>query len=177
MVAVVGCSQTSSAWRGWVDLGDSRVWTPHQTYGGGDIAEWASTIPNGDYWSRLEVNRANNPAPTSIWWQICDLRADNGSRADVEAVLAELRRRMPGATVFVSPLADFQTPETCRKQDIQNSNLLADHAVATGNAQPGPILPMVLSEWIAPPNGDGRCHVGELGREAFGAAVSSFPWD
>ena len=97
IVAVVGCSQTTTAWGGWQGTGDSRVWmNVVQGYGGGDIAEWSRTIPNGDYWSRLESNIVGNSPATAVWWQICDLAMDNGTLADGDAVLAEIRRRFPG---------------------------------------------------------------------------------
>lgn len=176
-MAVVGCSQTTTAWGGWQGTGDSRVWmNVVQGYGGGDIAEWSRTIPNGDYWSRLESNIVGNSPATAVWWQICDLAMDNGTLADGDAVLAEIRRRFPGATVSVSPLADFERPETCQKQDIGNSRRLVDHLVATGGAFRGPVLPLVLDAWIQPPNGDGKCHAGTAGREAFGSVLAAFNW-
>lgn len=174
VVGVIGCSQTSNAWRGWESLGDDRVWHLVAGYGGGDVAEWARTIPSGDYWSRLDTNIAENPQATAVWWQICDIHRDNGTFGDAEAVLAEIRRRLPGATVFASPLASFEQPETCQKQDIENSRRLTDHIVTTGGALAGPELPMVLDEWIQ--RGDGRCNAGQPGAEAFGATLSGFNW-
>ncbi len=174
IVGVVGCSQTSTAWGGWLDTGDGRAWSLIEGYGGGDIAEWSRTIPNGDYWSRLDSNIAGNSAATAVWWQICDLALDNGTFAATDAVLAEIRRRIPGATVYVSPLTDFERPETCQKQDIDNSRQLADHAINAGGALPGPALPVVLDAWVQPPSGNGKCSTGAEGREAFGAALAAF---
>ena len=76
IVGVLGCSQTTTVWAGWLDTGDGRVWDLLQGYGGGDIAEWSRTIPKGGYWSRLETNIASNPPATAVWWQICDLARD-----------------------------------------------------------------------------------------------------
>ncbi len=177
IAGVLGCSQTTTAWAGWQETGDGRVWMNlSQGYGGGDIAEWSRTIPNGGYWSRLESNIAGNQPATAVWWQICDLAMDNGTFADGDAVLAEIRRRLPGATVFVSPLADFERPETCQKQDLANSRRLVDHLVATGGAFRGPVLPLVLDEWIQPPSGNGKCNAGAAGRAAFGSALAAFDW-
>ena len=173
----MGCSQTTTAWAGWLGTGDGRVWTNLlRGYGGGDIAEWSRTIPNGDYWSRLESNIVGNPPATAVWWQICDLAMDNGTLADSDAVLAEIRRRLPGVTVYVSPLADFERPETCQKQDIVNSRRLVDHLVATGSALRGPVLPLVLDAWVQSRSGNGKCNAGAAGREAFGSALASFGW-
>ncbi|HVS63338.1 MAG TPA: Calx-beta domain-containing protein, partial [Thermoanaerobaculia bacterium] len=163
-VGVVGCSQTTNAWRGWIDADPDQVWVVASGYGGGDIADWSRDIPNGDYWGRLDANIAANAPATAVWWQICDLAADNGTTQDAEAVLAEIQRRIPGAPVFVSSLADFETPETCVKQDIENSRFLVDHLTSLGLASRGPDLPMVMDSWIQPPEGDGRCHVGKTGR-------------
>ena len=175
-VGVVGCSQTSTAWAGWLDRGDGLVWNLLRGYGGGDIAEWSRTIPNGDYWSRLDSNIAGNRTATAIWWQICDLAMDNGTFTDADAVVAEIRRRLPGSTVYVSPLADFERPETCQKQDIDNSRRLVDHLVATGGAFRGPVLPLVLDAWIQSPTGNGACGAGAAGREAFGSVLGAFDW-
>ena len=176
IVGVVGCSQTTTAWAGWLEIGNGQIWNLLQGYGGGDIAEWSRTIPTGDYWSRLESNIAGNPPATTVWWQICDLAMDNGTLADSDAVLAEIQRRVPGATVYVTPLADFERPETCQKQDIDNSRRLVDHVVATGGASRGPVMPLVLDEWIQPPAGNGQCGAGTAGRAAFGAVLAAFDW-
>ena len=102
MVGIIGCSQTSNAWRGWLDIGDNAVWKLVVGYGGGDISEWSRTIPTGDYWARLDSNVDGNPPATAIWWQICDIVRRPGSFGDAEAVLTEIERRVPGATVYVS---------------------------------------------------------------------------
>ena len=176
IVGVLGCSQTTTAWAGWLDTGDGRVWDLLQGYGGGDIAEWSRTIPNGGYWSRLETNIASNPPATAVWWQIYDLARDNGTFADSDAVLAEIRRRLPGAIVYVSPLADFERPGACQKQDIDNSRRLVDHVVANGGAFRGPVLPLVLDAWIKSPSGNGKCGSGSAGREALGSSLGAFAW-
>ena len=138
MVGILGCSQTTNAWRGWRDINGSAVWEVFAGYGGGgDVMEWARTAPNGDYWARFDSNIDGNPPATAIWWQICDLVGARGSFGDAEAVLDEIKRRVPGATIYVSSLADFERPETCKKQDIENSRTLADFIVNTGRAQPG----------------------------------------
>ena len=175
-VGIVGCSQTSNAWRGWLGITNSNVWNLVTGYGGGDISEWSRSIPNGDYWARLDANAGGNAPATAIWWQICDLVRRPGNFGDAEAVLDEIKRRVPGATIYVSSLADFERPQTCEKQDIENSRRLADFIVNTGRAQPGPVLPMVLDRWIQGSGGDGRCHVGSEGKEAFGMVVASFNW-
>lgn len=182
LVGVMGCSQSTAAWDGWEALGGtgsggSRVWTKQVGYGGGTIAKWARDIPGGDYWRRLDSNIASNQIANVVWWEICDLATRNGSIADAEAVVAEIQNRIPGATVYVSPLADFERPETCVKQDIANSNLLVDHLVASRLAERGPDLPRVLDIWIQPPQGDGGCHVGPDGQEQFGRSLAGFDWN
>ena len=101
---------------------------------------------------------------------------DYGTFTDSDAVLAEIRRRVPGATMYVSPLADFERPETCQKQDINNSRRLVNHLVATGGASRGPVMPFALDEWIQPPAGNVQCGAGIAGRAAFGAALAAFDW-
>lgn len=175
-VGVIGCSQTSNAWRGWLDTGDSTVWRLFTGYGGGDVSEWARSIPNGDYWARFDSNIDGNPAATAIWWQICDIVRRPGTLGDAQAVLEEIQRRVPEATIYVSSLADFEKPQTCQKQDIENSRRLADFIAGTGRAQAGPVLPMVLDTWIQGSGGDGNCHVGSEGKAAFGMSVATFNW-
>ncbi len=176
LVGVVGCSQTTTAWRGWIETGDDGVWRFVLGYAGGDIVKWAGDIPNGDYWMRLDANIAGNGQATAVWWQICDRLLNPGTTADAEAVLAEIQHRVPGASVYASPLAEFERPETCTKMNLPNSNALVDHLVNSGLAQRGPDLPLVLDAWIQPPQGDGECHVGADGRAAFGAALAAFNW-
>ncbi len=176
VVGVVGCSQTTNAWRGWIDTGDDRVWQVVSGYGGGDVVEWATGVPDGDYWRRLDANSAANATATVVWWQLCDLALDSGLFGHVEAILAEIRERIPGASVYASPLAEFERPETCVKMNVQNSNRLVDFLVATGQVRRGPDLPRVLSAWIQPPQGDGQCHVGSEGRTMFGLRLASFSW-
>lgn len=177
--------QSSASWAALKRAPPGQVgWTPGTVWsgiscrgnGGGDIAEWSRTIPNGGYWSRLERNLAGNPPATAVWWQICDLALDNGTLADSDAVLAEIRQRLPGAIVYASPLADFERPETCQKQDIDNSRRLVDHVVANGGAFRGPVLPLVLDAWIQSPSGNGTCGSGSAGREALGSSLGAFEW-
>lgn len=175
-IAVIGCSQTSNAWRGWIAGGDMRVWELFQGYGGGDVSDWARDVPNGDYWNRFDVNVDSNPDAGIIWWQLCTLLSRPGTEADVDAIAAEIKRRIPGVVIYVTPLAEFEKPETCNKDNLPNSRALTDYLVGNGTARRGPELPRVLDAWIQPPQGDGGCHVGADGRAEFGAALTNFNW-
>ena len=53
-------------------------WNLLRGYGGGDIAEWSRTIPNGDYWSRLDGNIAGNR--TAYRNLVANLRSGDGQR-------------------------------------------------------------------------------------------------
>lgn len=173
-IAVMGCSQSTNAWRGWLAQGDGRVWTQVVGYNGGTVTRWASQIPDGDYWRRLRTNMGSNPTANVVWWQLCDVIRTPGSIMGVEAIFNEIQNQLPRATIYVTPLAEFQAPETCLKQNISNSRLLADHLVMSGLAQRGPELPLVLSTWIE--DGDHGCHVGRIGEAEFGMTLAGFDW-
>jgi hypothetical protein len=175
-IGVVGCSQTTNAWRGWLGQGDARVWTLVIGYGGGAVTDWAAQIPDGLYWTRFDRNQGANPQATVIWWQLCDRNFPTANVMHAEAVLGEIRRRHPTATIYVTPLAEFERPETCGKQNIANSHMLTDYLVGTGEVERGPELPMVLDQWIQPPEGDGGCHVGDSGSAEFGRTLAGFDW-
>lgn len=169
-MGVVGCSQTSRGWDGWVATGDERPWqTQIGDYGGGAVARWAAQIPDGDYWMRLDANVAANPAATTIWWQLCDLIARPATAADAESVVAEIRDRFPGATVYVSPLAEHEDPTACpEKEDVAASRALVDHLVTIGQARRGPTLPLLLTEW--------NCGPDPAKEAAFGSVLAAFAW-
>jgi len=175
-IAVIGCSQTSNAWRGWLEQGDSKVWTLIQGYGGGAVTDWAGGIPNGDYWRRFDTNAAANPPANIVWWELCDRSRRPASIMQAEAIAEEIHRRLPGVTIYATPLAEFERPETCGKQDIANSRRITDHMIMTGAVLRGPELPLVLDAWIQPPQGDGGCHIGADGRAAMGQVLTAFDW-
>jgi hypothetical protein len=90
-------------------------------------------------------------------------------------VFREIRRRFPSATIFVTPLPEFEEPSTCPKQDIPDSIRLVNEIVSRTTAVRGPDLPTVLAAWIE--DGDHGCHVGPIGSAAFGAALQAFNWE
>ena len=78
IVGVLGCSQTTTAWAGWLDTGDGRVWDLLQGYGGGDIAEWSRTIPNGGL--LVTTRDQHREQPTGHRGLVADLRSRKGQR-------------------------------------------------------------------------------------------------
>lgn len=170
VVGVVGCSETSRAWDGWIETGDRRPWQVQiGDYGGGAVARWHEQIPDGDYWTRLDNNIAANPPATVVWWQLCDLNRFSATTWEAEEVLAEIRNRLPGTTIYASPLAVPVDPTVCSgKENVENSQALVDHLVSTGQVERGPTLPMVLPEWA--------CGFDPAKAVAYGTTLAAFSW-
>lgn len=194
-IGYVGCSNSAGAVDGYHLDGGTAMWPFIRNYGGGTVTVWANEIgTNGQHWSAFTKQQQANPS-TTFWFQLCRLASENGQPivAQAQAVIAEIRRRVPGATVYVSALNDWVAPHVCpicglgTPADMQAD---ADELVASGDALAGPHLAALMSYCQqgsaqcgtssagATPNNnqtqpDG-CHPNTSGKVALGGPLLSF---
>lgn len=173
-IAIAGCSQSTTAWAGWAN-DDTRPWDWNGLgYGGGNIAEWHRELhfqpgQPRHFWDRFDQNMAESQPADIIWFQVCVNNHSPVTLSQLGKVMREFKEKIPGVEIYLSPLADWVDPSGCTKLDILSSNLLVDAAVASGRVLRGPDLPVVQPDW---PIND--CHVGPVGRTAFGRALKGW---
>jgi len=173
-VAYVGCSNTQQTVAGYHAAGGRRLWPAIQAYGGGTVVSWGRSVSGGgDLWPSFAANLAAQPAP-AVWWQLC-IRAgedDASSYAEALNVRAELSRRVPSATVYVSAINGFVAPHICNIAGASGPDraaALAARLVAEGRSLPGPVVGNLRPDQTA----DG-CHPNVDGQRLLGGAVLAF---
>lgn len=177
-VGHLGCSMTMHAIEGAIALGDPTFWNTTPTYDGGGIYAWAKNLSDttSSYWS--EFQKAYDAQPTkTIWWELCAVSKDAAYETYDNAlkVLNEIKRRIPGATVYVSAQPSY-TPSSheCGIAGIGGQSRMASIAsqlVANGKVLTGPNMGP-----LAYPNqtiSDG-CHANTGGKQLMGQQVIDF---
>jgi hypothetical protein len=173
-IGYVGCSNSAASVDGYHMVGGTEMWPFIRNYGGGTIHVWASEIATGgQHWSAF--TRQLQLQPVSVFWfQLCpredELGGDN--LGDAEAVIAELQRRVPDATIYVSALNDFEEPcPICGPDGPAVTRDIRDQLVAEGSALLGPDMGTLLVSQVNPQDG---CHPNTSGRESLGDALLTF---
>jgi hypothetical protein len=172
-VGVLGCSNTAIAAVGYQQVSAvGRLWhasvddNPFADYWGNDIVKWADVEGQGrSPWAAFDSELTANPATTAVWFQVCVRAETPGSTATVDAIASEIRRRLPLATIYASPLDD--TP-SCMIGDPDRSLEYVDHLVATGQALRGPTMSPLPSDQVK------GCHASGDGIDLHGADLAAF---
>jgi hypothetical protein len=180
MIGAVGCSLTQESVRSYHEAGGAKFWPTSRLdgYAGGDIADWA--ILGDSRWNVFQ-QAMDALGASGIWLQVCisggrsDAAANAEDIADVEVVAAEIQRRAPGATIYVSALPDYQPMTLCPKKGLGGPGIardLADHLVAAGTATRGPITgPLDTMTTTASSN---NCGLDDAGRILVGGQLLGF---
>jgi chitodextrinase len=176
-VGYLGCSMTMGAIEGAIALGNPTFWNPVPTYNSGGLYAWAKNLTDSNsFWS--EFQKAYNARPTkTIWWELCALYKDATTETYDNAlkVLNEIKRRAPGATVYVSAQPSYlPSSHECGIAGIGGQSRMASIAsqlVANGKALTGPVVgPLAYpSQTIK----DG-CHANTEGEELMGEQLIDF---
>jgi chitodextrinase len=177
-VGYLGCSMTMHAIEGAIALGDTTFWNTVPTYDGGGVYAWAKNLSDAtsSYWS--EFQQAYNAQSTkTIWWELCAVSKDAAYETYDNAlkVLNEIKRRVPGATVYVSAQPSY-TPSSheCGIAGIGGQSRMASIAsqlVANGKALTGPNMgPLAYPGQTI---NDG-CHANSSGKQLMGQQVIDF---
>jgi hypothetical protein len=167
-VGYVGCSNSAAAVNGYHVVGGNRFWPLLRDYGGGSVTQWAEGIggPANRFWSAFTRQQEQTPAHV-FWLQLCPIATENQDNDDEAlAIVAEIRRRVPDAVVYISALNDWVAPHVCAICGAQGpENMRADAAevIATGEALKGPRLPAL----------EVRCSDRECGVSSAGATTQN----
>ncbi len=172
-IAVIGCSQTRDAIKGFNDVTDEPIFGPDedQEYlSAGTIDQWAA---NGGHWRRFAALHRDDTEIGAVWIMLCWHVRNTDPSTSVETVASIIDRAETvighEVAVFVSGLNDWEPRTICAKADWASSWALADDAVAAGLADRGPELgPLTETQTT-----DG-CHGTTEGNAVMGTQVASF---
>ncbi|MGZ8143980.1 MAG: fibronectin type III domain-containing protein [Methylosarcina sp.] len=176
-VGYLGCSMTMDAIEGAIALGDPTFWNPVPTYNSGGLYAWAKNLTDSNsFWSGFQ--KAYNAQPTkTIWWELCALSKDATSETYDNAlkVLNEIKRRVPGASVYVSAQPSYApSSHECNIAGIGGQSRMASIAsqlVANGKALTGPVVGPLAYPGQTIKDG---CHANTLGEELMGQQLIDF---
>ncbi len=178
-IGYIGCSNTRETVEGYYHTGGKKMWPYERRYGSGTVRDWARDVEaDSKYWEVFDELLQEYPQTRVIWWQLCIPDNTNERSTNIEhteIVLQQIRKRIPGAIIYVSPLADYtegicpitgtwgleKAKELARKADEKNDDVL-----------PGPLLgPMTPADTaedgchLSSP--DGKRKLGNQMREFF----------
>ncbi|MEO7191355.1 MAG: hypothetical protein ABI051_09895 [Vicinamibacterales bacterium] len=176
LVGYIGCSNTWQTVAGYHDFaGGTHIWESDPNYGGGDVVSWGSQTSNSNsYWSEFAKLYAGHPETKTLWIQICVKSFSTYDQAYSAAIIVidEAKRRVPGATIYVSGLNDFSPLDICQNSGPSGttfSRQIADAISSSGLALKGPVLTALTRQQTT----DG-CHPNDQGRAILGAELKSF---
>jgi hypothetical protein len=177
LVGYVGCSQTRDIAKGIDNNGyndTNQYWESdiiRRGYDGGTVLKWGRVSDRSKYWRTFNAAVAVNPGTTDVWVQICvkDF-VEEGPRLTrfdaAEITVTEIRRILPGVTVHVSAMNEYDDPDLCTLSGPTGPAIaqgVVDHLVESGLALEGPIV----GPLTAATTSDG-CHANAEG-QAFQA--------
>jgi hypothetical protein len=185
----VGCSNTQMSIAGYKQVGGTAFWGASTAYNGGTVHAWALEIdlPDSPYWSAFDSALAATPTD-QVWFEGCLKIEEDASvaHAEAEAVIAEIRERVPGATVYFSAINDYVAPHECQIIGLNgpiDMRELRDELVAEGLVLPGPDMGSLVSSYQTPSAGatsannqtaqDG-CHPNKSGKSYLGQLLLGF---
>jgi hypothetical protein len=174
---------------GYKQVGGTQFWPAMTAYNGGTMRVWASEInlPNSHLWNAFADALAATPTD-QIWFQGCEGVGDDpaNGHADALAVIAEIRERIPGATIYFSAINDYVAPHVCDSigpSAPANVRVLRDQLVAEGHVLLGPDMGSLISSYQTPSAGatlandqtlpDG-CHPNKAGKAYVGQRLLGF---
>lgn len=110
-IGYIGCSNTRETVEGYHHTGGKKIWPYERRYGSGTVRDWARDAETGSvYWKVFDELMKEYPQTKVIWWQLCIPDNTNERNTDgehTEIILQQIRKRIPGVMVYVSPLADY----------------------------------------------------------------------
>ena len=177
VIGYVGCSMTMNAVNGAHILGSNLFWYPINEIGGGGPAQWGGNLSNtSKWWSAFDQSLAAQPVKT-IWWELCSVSSTASSETYDMAVkvLNEIKRRIPGVTVYVSSQPDYLPADhecpIAGTGGPERMAALASQLVANGLALQGPVVgPLNYPEETL----DDGCHGNDAGNDRMGQQLIDF---
>lgn len=169
-IGVVGCSNTNQATQGYLEQ-SAKDLLINTAQGGQAMTEWA--VGAGGPWDRYERQRPTQGF-SAVWLNLCQRAGDGLSQGLVDTVIANIRRRDPGAPIVISPLNFYET-EDCpatNGNEVPNAGKgIADHTAAADptifrGPDLGPLPPSHLST--------DRCHLNDTGRRLVGQQMVAY---
>jgi hypothetical protein len=189
-IGYIGCSNTHDAVGGYEEVGGKRFWPIIGEYKGGTVLNWSGEIgnPSSVYWSQFKSHLAETPTKI-LWFQFCSHpdETEEAVYTGAVAILAEVQRLDPGATVYVSPINGFVAPHVCDltgPDGPTQMKAVADRLAAEGKARRGPDIGDLYSFGGRKPSAGATaatnqtaddCHPNAAGRAVLGANLRAFP--
>ena len=173
-VGYLGCSMTMAAVNGALNLGMTNIWNTKPEYGGGGISQWKD--PKSKWWNAFQT--AYNAQPVNvIWWELCavDQTKTDETYENALLILDELKRRIPGVTVYVSAQPAYNpSSHECAIAGVGGQSRMASIAaqlVSAGEAITGPTQGPL--EYPSQVKSDG-CHPVASGEQVLGKQLMDF---
>lgn len=185
-IGYVGCSMTVGAVDGYLQSGGFNMWpSAGEVYGGGGVTKWASVLNDSSkYWFWFQNTLDDHPQTSIIWWELCAVASDDDKLSDQQLlenardVRDEIKRRAPGATIYVSPQPGYSSSgnvadpfcSIAGADGPQRMQALAANLIGEGGVEKGLIFKPLTPDLILP---DG-CHGNTEGELFMGEQLLQF---
>ncbi len=182
-IGYVGGSLTYNATDGYATVGGTKFWEgPDRAYGGGTVTAWAQALPDSDdddrweAFASLEATNRWRDTTRVVWFELLSHGGETDGAVYEAAlvVLDEIRRRLPGATIYVSGMNGYTVAGDCSGVTAAappQMRALADRLVVEGRALAGPIMAELTPEQTT--DGAG-CHANSEGKRILGEELRAF---
>ena len=137
-IGFIGCSNSSMAVEGYELVSSKHLfWNDPNFKNGGATLNWWAADDNR-YWQSFDGEIAKFGKPSVVWVNVCAAETPI-TYAMVEQAVANVRKRAPNATIYISALNAYDPSNLCHNSS-PTTPPLRDQAVATGLALRGPDL-------------------------------------
>ena len=177
-IGYLGCSNTMQTAASYWFAGGKTLWDFDEDelheYDGGAVIDWSKETKNEDkFWKTFDRYLENSPNTKAVWWQLCIRKEEPTPYEDAIPVLEAIRQRIPGAIIYISPLAEYTSGvcEITGTAGIERAKALARELDSKNeDVIPGPILgPMTQQE-----TDEDGCHLSEEGMRTLGQQMRQF---
>ena len=175
-VGYVGASMSMEAVAGAIAAGSTKFWSGiTSAYSGGGPWQWAQNLSNSStFWAGFNAAYTARPT-TTFWLELCAVSTSkaNETLANCIIVVNEIKRRAPGAVVYVSSQPDYTNGHVCNIAGSDGPSRMATLAaqlVSGGYCLAGPPQgPLNDQTELAD-----LCHPNTAGEAVLGAQLNTF---
>lgn len=174
MIGYVGCSNTIQTVQGYGYTGGLNMWEPDMGYDGGAVSNWVegTKTPN-KWWKTFDSLYKDNPETKAIWWQLCIRKDEPTPYRDAELVLNKIREKIPGVSIYVSPLPPY-TKGVCEITGTEGIERAAALAKELDSKNADVFLGPELGPMTPKDTDPDTCHLTIYAKEKLGNQMRNF---
>ena len=175
-IGYIGCSSTSIRISGYHEIGGEKFWAPQGAYFSNSILDWANKIGDNvtrGVWVAFDKQLAEFPGTDKVWIELCIRDVDNITYEDTYAVVENVRAKIPGVTIFVSPIAGY-SDHLCHISGAIGIPTGKEFAKKLASENSDVFLGPALSDLTWNETDSAGCHPNDSGARIWGQELKDF---